>query len=108
MGGKRRKVSDEAPPLRAPNEGEILGIVTNLLGFDRVRVRCADGYNRICRIPGRYRKRMWIREGDLVLVVPWDFQFKVKGDIVWRYKRDEISKLREAGYIPEDLDFDLW
>jgi len=96
---------DEAK-LRPLAEGEILGVIINFLGFDRARVKCVDGNVRICRIPGRYRKRLWFREGDIVAVVPWDFKPESKGDIVWRYDRDDIKKLKDAGLLPKDLDIE--
>jgi len=103
---RRRRSIEETSELRVPAEGEILGIIVQLLGFDRAKVKCADGYTRVCRIPGRYRKRMWMREGDIVLIVPWDFQFETRGDIVWRYTKDEVYKLRNQGLIPEDLELE--
>ncbi|MEM3616024.1 MAG: hypothetical protein QXX09_05175 [Candidatus Methanomethylicia archaeon] len=42
----------------------------------------------------------------MVAVVPWDFQPDSKGDIVWRYERDEIKKLKDEGLLPKDLDLD--
>jgi len=101
---RRKRREEETVELRVPSEGEVIGIIIQFLGFDRAKVKCADGYIRTCRIPGRYRKRLWMREGDIVLVVPWDFQFETRGDIVWRYTRDEVERLRAMGLIPEDLE----
>ncbi len=54
-----------------------------MLGFDRVSVKCQDGNVRICRIRGKMKRRTWIREGDIVLVSPWDFQSeRARGDIL--------------------------
>jgi translation initiation factor 1A len=41
---------------------------------------------------------MWIRDNDLVLVAPWDFQ-SGKADIIWRYISAHQDKLREDGYL---------
>ncbi|MEM2881483.1 MAG: translation initiation factor eIF-1A [Candidatus Methanomethylicaceae archaeon] len=82
-----------------PGEGQLVGIVAQLLGFNRVKVRCADGKTRICRIPGKMIKKIWLREGDLVLVAPWDFQSDQKGDILWRYDRNEIKILKSKGLL---------
>lgn len=92
-------VKEDEEELRLPGEGELLGIVIQLLGYDRARVRCEDMQVRICRIPGRFRKRVWIKEGDYVLIAPWDFQPDKRGDIIHRYERDEIKKLDELGYL---------
>ncbi len=84
--------------LRMPSEDEVFAVVKNMLGANRVRVRCADGVERTVRIPGRMQKRIWIREDDVVLVEPWDWQDE-KGDITWRYEKAEADQLREEGRI---------
>jgi len=96
---RRRKEESTEHKVRMPMEGEVFGIVIQLLGYDRVRVECDDGYTRVCRIPGKMKKRVWIREGDVVLVAPWDFQFETRGDITWRYTKNEARWLREKGYL---------
>ena len=65
-----------------PQEGEMFGRVIKLVGGDNVIVKCTDGKVRTCRIRGKIKRRMWIRENDLVLLAPWDFQSD-KADIVW-------------------------
>jgi translation initiation factor 1A len=84
--------------LRMPEEGEVFAEVLDMLGANRVKVRCADGEQRTVRIPGRMQKRVWIREGDVVLVEPWDWQDE-KGDITWRYEKSEADQLREEGHL---------
>ncbi|MFP4545323.1 MAG: translation initiation factor eIF-1A [Methanomassiliicoccales archaeon] len=97
--------SEEILRVRFPNkkEGEMLGIADQLLGASRIKVMCADGKSRIGRIPGKIRKRMWIREGDLVIVKPWDFQDD-KADIVYRYTKTQSSYLSRKNMIPKSLD----
>ncbi len=41
---------------------------------------------------------MWIRENDLVLLAPWDFQTE-KADIVWRYISAHAEKLQKDGNL---------
>ncbi|MBU4406632.1 MAG: translation initiation factor IF-1A, partial [Candidatus Altiarchaeota archaeon] len=53
--------------VRTPREGQVLGEVEQLLGDRRMMVRCADKHARVCRIPGKIRRRIWIKEGDIVL-----------------------------------------
>ncbi|ERG95615.1 translation initiation factor eIF-1A [Haloquadratum walsbyi] len=84
--------------LRMPDDDEVFAVVTNMLGANRVTVRCADGNERTARIPGRMQKRIWIREDDVVLVEPWDWQDE-KGDITWRYEKSEADQLRDEGRI---------
>jgi len=57
-----------------------------------------DGKVRMGRIPGKMKKRIWIREGDIVIVVPWDFE-NGKADVVWRYTRPQVDWLERKGYL---------
>lgn len=92
------KTEGEFRKVRTPREGEILGVVVKMMGYDRLQVRNTDGKTRLCRIRGKMKKRVWIREGDIVLVAPWDFQDD-RGDIVWRYSRGQARWLEENGYL---------
>ncbi|RZB28918.1 MAG: translation initiation factor 1A [Candidatus Argoarchaeum ethanivorans] len=71
-----------------------------MLGANRIRVRCMDGVVRIGRIPGKMKKRTWIRVGDVVILVPWPFQNE-KADIKWRYERMHAEWLERRGYLRE-------
>ena len=82
-----------------PQANDVLGIVTKNLGNTRMRVNCQDGFRRVCRVRGKMKKRNWVREGDIVLVSPWDFQSEVKGDIIFRYTRNQTYWLREKGIL---------
>jgi len=82
-----------------PQANDILGIVTKNLGSTRMRVNCQDGFKRLCRVRGKMKKRNWVREGDIVLVSPWDFQSEEKGDIIFRYTRNQTFWLREKGIL---------
>jgi translation initiation factor 1A len=83
--------------LYIPQEGEVLGVVEQMFGFDRVRVRCKDGYVRNSRIRGKIRKRMWVREGDVVVVRPWPVQGDKRGDIIFRYTGTQVEWLKKKG-----------
>ena len=97
-------VQEEVIRVRMPRfkEGEILGIADQLLGASRIKVMCADGKSRLGRIPGKLKKRMWIREGDLVVVRPWAFQDE-KCDIRRRCLRPEATYLSRRGVIPKSI-----
>ncbi|GAB3042058.1 translation initiation factor eIF-1A [Natronobiforma cellulositropha] len=84
--------------LRMPAESEVFATVTAMLGANRVTVRCSDGKERTARIPGKMQKRVWIREDDVVLVDPWDWQDE-KADITWRYEKAEADQLRRDGHV---------
>ncbi len=96
---------EEVIRVRMPNkkEGEIFGIADQLLGASRIKVMCADGKSRLGRIPGKLKKRMWIRQGDLVVVKPWAFQ-NDKADIKHRYTKTESTYMSRKGLIPKSVD----
>jgi translation initiation factor 1A len=52
------------------------------------------------------KKRVWVREGDVVLISPWDFQSTEKGDIIFRYTNNQASLLREKGYLNIEANCD--
>ncbi|MFH1821666.1 MAG: translation initiation factor eIF-1A [Methanobacteriota archaeon] len=94
----KQKPTEELERIRTPRSGEVLGVVEQMYGFDRLRVRCKDGFIRNCRIPGKIRKRLWVREGDVVIVRPWSVQSKEKGDIRHRYTAAQLGSLRRKGF----------
>ncbi|MHC1579153.1 MAG: translation initiation factor eIF-1A [Candidatus Alkanophagales archaeon] len=81
-----------------PERREVLGIVETMLGANRMIVQCMDGVRRMARIPGKLRKRVWINVGDVVIVVPWEFQDE-KADVVWKYTRPQVAWLERKGYL---------
>ena len=98
--GKKKIISEkELKSMIYPSKYDVLGIVQKMLGNERVVVKAEDGYTRICRIRGKMKRRIWVREGDIVLVSPWDFQYETRGDIFWRYTRNQVDILREKGYL---------
>jgi translation initiation factor 1A len=90
---------DEITRIRIPRSPEVLGIVEMMVGGDKLRVKCDDGNTRICRIPGRLRKRVWIRVGDLVLIEPWTAQSNERGDVIFRYTATQANWLRRKGFV---------
>ncbi len=99
MGKKKVLSEEEIEDMVLPTEHDVLGVVTKMLGYDRLRVKCQDGHERLCRIRGKMKRRFWIRQGDTVLVSPWDFQSDTRGDIIWRYTKAQAAWLRENEYL---------
>jgi len=98
--GKKKVISEEEiENMMLPVANDVLGIAVTMMGFDRILVKCQDGHERLCRIRGKLKRRVWIRQGDIVLVSPWDFQSDKRGDIIWRYKRNQAEWLRRNGYL---------
>jgi translation initiation factor 1A len=98
--GKRKVINEEnLENMLFPSKNDVLGVAVKMLGFDRILVKCQDGKERLCRIRGKLKRRVWIRDGDIVLVSPWDFQSDTRGDIFWRYRKNQIEQLRLKGYL---------
>jgi len=89
--------------VRRPHGFEVLGVVEAMLGANKLRVRCQDNKIRLCRIPGRMRKRIWMKEGDIVLVEPWQIQGDTNGDIVFKYTPTQASWLRRKGILTIEI-----
>lgn len=105
----KRKVYDDSEVVtrvRTPRDNETLGVLEQRLGGSRCKVRCLDGNTRVCRIPGRLKRRLWVREGDIVLVEPWEFGGDEKGDIIFKYRPNQVRFLKEQGLLDELDEFD--
>ena len=84
-------------------KGEMFAVAETFQGGSRLQLICEDGERRMGRIPGKLRRRMWARENDLLIVVPWSFQDS-KADVKFRYTPTQTSNLKRLGKIPEILD----
>ncbi len=100
---KSKKHASDQPQVirvRIPRDKELLGIVQQRLGGSRMRVLCLDGKERICRIPGRLRRALWVRDGDVVIIMPWELGGDQKGDVIYKYRgKAEVEFLRRKGYL---------
>ena len=84
-------------------KGEMFAVAETFQGGSRLQLICEDGERRMGRIPGKLRRRMWVRENDLLIIVPWSFQDS-KADVKFRYTPTQTSNLKRLGKIPEILD----
>lgn len=103
---RKAPADEEVVRVRLPRGEEVLGILERRLGGSRCEVRCLDGKTRICRIPGRLKRRLWVREGDIVLVEPWEYGGDAKGDIVYKYRQIQVDWLKKNGHLDklEEMD----
>jgi translation initiation factor 1A len=99
VGKKKVITEEELKELVLPGPGQVLGVVVQMLGYDRLLVKCTDGHERVCRIRGKMKRRVWIKTGDVVLVAPWDFQYEARGDVLWRYTESQVHRLKSDGYL---------
>lgn len=96
----------EITRVRLPNSKEVFGIVEQRLGGSRMKVRCFDNKTRVVRIPGRLKRSLWVREGDLIIVEPWEFSGEEKGDVVFKYNPAQIEFLKRKGYLKSMEEFE--
>ncbi len=90
---------EEIIRVRVPRNDETIGLVTALLGGGRVEAKCDDGFTRICRIPGKIKRRLWIKPGNLILVKPWSVQKEERADVLWLYSRAQAHWLKRKGFV---------
>lgn len=97
--------NNEKIRVKLPRGEEILGIIEDRLGGNKMSVHCLDGVSRICRVPGRLRRKLWLRRNDVIIVVPWELD-KSKGDVLFKYRPNQIQWLKQKGYLDkEELEF---
>jgi len=99
----RQVQGNEVIRVPLPREGQMFGIIEQPLGSGWMDVRCADGKIRRCRIPGKLKRRMWMRTGDVVIVQPWEVQSDERADIVYRYTRTQVDWLLRRGKISQEF-----
>ena len=91
---------------KLPRKGQLIGVLDRRLGGSRAYVKCMDGKTRICRIPGKLKRRLWAREGDIILIEPWEFDKERKGDIIFKYTFNQVKNLRRKGYLKSIDEFE--
>lgn len=101
-----QELQQEIVRTRIPRPPQVFGIVDQRLGGSRMRVRCLDGLTRICRIPGRMKRGLWVREGDIVIAEPWELSGQEKGDIIFKYTKSQVDFLRRKGYLKKIEEFE--
>jgi len=101
--GKNKNSEEPARISRAPlpKQGEIIGIIEQRLGGNKMSVNCLDGKNRNCRVPGRLRRKLWLRPDDVVIIQPWELDDK-KGDVLFKYRPNQIAWLKQQGHLKNE------
>src|SRR3990167_6369248 len=83
---------------RWPKKEEIIGTIVQRYGGNRIEVLATDGKTRNCRVPGKYKRQLWLRPKDIILIKPWEFD-DLKGDIIYKYRPNEITQLKKKGLL---------
>ncbi|MEK6844715.1 MAG: translation initiation factor eIF-1A [Nanoarchaeota archaeon] len=105
---KRLKNQEEQPQVtRAPlpKGREVIGIIEQRYGGNKMKVNCLDGKERNCRVPGRLKRKLWLRPNDVVIIEPWELD-PDKGDVVLKYHSSQIEWLKRNGFLKtEEKEF---
>ncbi len=96
----------EITRVRTPRPPQVFGTIEQRLGGSKMRVRCLDGKTRLCRVPGRMKRKLWVREGDTVIVEPWELGGGERGDIIYKYRPTQVLWLKKKGLIKQVEEFD--
>lgn len=102
---RKRKGFGTKRELMFREEGQEYAQCLKLLGSGRMRVYCFDGKERLAKIRGKFRRRVWVNLGDVILVQKREFiQEDDKCDVIHVYYSDEVRKLKNMGELPKDLE----
>ena len=96
--------SELAPVQRARlprGNREVIGIIEQRFGGNKMKVNCTDGKTRNCRVPGRLKRKLWLRPDDVVLVEPWELDSN-KADVIFKYPSNQIAWLKKNGYLSDE------
>jgi len=104
-GGKNRRRGknendNEKRELVFKEDGQEYAQVVKMLGNGRLEALCFDGEKRLAHIRGKLRKKVWINQGDIILLSLRDYQDE-KGDVIMKYTADEARSLKAYGELPE-------
>lgn len=97
------KQQQKSRELQFRDDDQRYGIVTKLLGHNRVMVNVLDltdsirEHECLCTVRGSMRRREWVHVDDIVLVALRDFG--KQHDIVARYTDDEVKTLTRVGEV---------
>jgi len=98
-------VEEVVTRVKLPRSGEVIGIIEQRLGGNKMLVNCLDGKTRNCRVPGRLKRELWLRPGDVVIIELWELD-KEKGDVIFKYRPNQVEWLKNHGYLKKDtLEF---
>ena len=105
----KKKSKKSAPTItraRFPRGKQQLAVVKEMSGGSRMVALCEDGNVRMIRIPGRLKRRMWVRMNDLIIIEPWVIQTDKKADLKYRYLPAERMWMARNNKIPEEIN--IW
>lgn len=103
-GGKNKKRGARTPSDYSKREiilretGQEYALVEKMLGDMRCQVICSDKSLKTAHIRGKFKRRVWINIGDVVLISDRDFEMDKK-DIIHKYTKEEAEYLENIGHF---------
>ncbi|KAK1920927.1 eukaryotic translation initiation factor 1A, X-chromosomal [Papiliotrema laurentii] len=83
-------------------DGQEYAQVLKMLGNGRIEAKCQDGETRLAQIRGQMRKKVWIVQGDIILISLREFQDD-RADVIHKYTADEARNLKTYGELKSDF-----
>ena len=104
-GGKKKSKGNKegvthSRTLELKDELQEYAKILKLQGDRRIIVMLPDSSEVLAIIPGRFRKRVWMGPGDVIVVSHREFQ-DGKMDVIYKYHTEEIRSLHKMGEIPD-------
>jgi translation initiation factor 1A len=87
--------------VRLPRGREVIGIIEQRHGGNKMQVSCVDKKTRNCRVPGRLKRALWLRPGDVVIIEPWELDNE-KGDVLFHYRPNQVDWLKRNGFLEKE------
>ncbi|CAH1791669.1 unnamed protein product [Owenia fusiformis] len=102
---KRKHVEKEVLDDYVLPEGDLEVVkVTAPRGNNLHQIETAAGENYLVSMPTKFRKNVWIKRGDFVLVEPIQEGDKVKAEIRNILYKDQIKYIKEQSMWPVEFD----
>ncbi|XP_004627267.1 probable RNA-binding protein EIF1AD [Octodon degus] len=84
-----------------PSDRQQIVRVLRTPGNNLHEVETAQGQRFLVSMPSKYRKNIWIKRGDFLIVDPIEEGEKVKAEISFVLCKDHVRSLQKEGFWPE-------
>jgi translation initiation factor 1A len=84
--------------VRFKREDELYGVVLKPLGCSRFMVKCEDGFERIAKLRGNFRRSEWVTIHTVILLSLRNDATN-KTDILHKYSEQDVKMLKKYGEL---------